>query len=82
MKKKKLINIATIETIMTTTIQVSNETKEKIGSFGKKGDTYEDIIKKLYDIAVRNQLREFLYSSSESISVDEARKRHEKTWST
>ena len=32
---------------MATTIQISNETKKLIGTFGSKEDTYEDIIKRL-----------------------------------
>ena len=33
---------------MTSTIQLSQETKRLIGTFGSKEDTYEDIIKRLY----------------------------------
>ena len=31
-----------------TTIAVSNEIKEKIKEFGNKGETYSDILEKLY----------------------------------
>jgi predicted CopG family antitoxin len=30
-----------------TTIQISKETREKLADIGKKGETYDDIIKKL-----------------------------------
>ncbi|MFA6073689.1 MAG: hypothetical protein WC758_06240 [Candidatus Woesearchaeota archaeon] len=66
---------------MITTIQITKDTKEMIGSFGTKEDTYEDIIKKLYSLAVKEQLREFLMSSQGTITLEEARKRHAKTWS-
>jgi len=66
---------------MQTTIQLSKETKEKIQSFGLKGETYEDIVRKLYDIAIKQQLREFLLSSENTISLEEAKKRHIKKWS-
>jgi len=66
--------MATIATIMATTIQISNETKNLIGTFGTKEDTYEDIIKRMYDIAVKEQLRTFLMSDENCISLDEARK--------
>ncbi len=63
-----------------TTIQLSKETKEKICSFGVKGDSYEDIIKRIYFLAVKEQLREFLLSSEGTISIDEARKELNKKW--
>lgn len=66
---------------MPSTIQISKETKEIIGSFGNKEDTYEDIIKRMYKLAVKEQLREFLMSSENTITLEEARKRHTKRWS-
>ncbi|MAH03884.1 hypothetical protein CMI39_03820 [Candidatus Pacearchaeota archaeon] len=65
---------------MTSTIQLSKETKEIIASFGHKEDTYEDIIKRLYSLAVKEQLREFLFSSRNTISIEEARKELDKKW--
>jgi len=65
---------------MTSTIQLSNETKKLIGSFGTREETYEDIIKRLYNLAVKNQLRDFLMSSGDFISLDEAKKRLNKKW--
>jgi hypothetical protein len=65
--------MATIASIMATTIQISNETKNLIGTFGTKEDTYEDIIKRMYKMAVKEQLREFLMSDENCISLDEAR---------
>lgn len=65
---------------MATTIQISRETKELIGTFGTKEDTYEDILKRMYKLAVKEQLREFLLSSEDCISIDEARKEAEKKW--
>jgi len=65
---------------MTSTIQLSNETKKLISTFGSKEESYETIIKKLYSIAVKTQLREFLMSSENTISLEEARKRHAKRW--
>ena len=63
-----------------TTIQISRETKELIGTFGSKEDTYEDIIKRMYTLAVKEQLREFLLSSEDAIPIDEAIKRAKKEW--
>jgi len=65
---------------MTSTIQLSKETKDIIASFGSKKDTYEDIIKKIYSLAVKEQLREFLMSSKNSIPIEEAIRRAKKEW--
>jgi len=65
---------------MPTTIQLSQETKNLLGSFGSKEDTYEDIIKRLYTLAVKEQLREFLLSSDKAIPIDEAIQRAKKRW--
>ena len=65
---------------MVSTIQISKETKNLIGSFGTKEDTYEDIIKRLYDLAVKEQLRQFLMSSDNCISLDKFKKEVEKKW--
>ena len=36
-----------------TTIQISPETREELREFGKKGETYDDVIHKLMDVAKR-----------------------------
>ncbi len=64
----------------TSTIQLSKEMKEKISSFGVKGESYESIIKRIYSIAVKEQLREFLMSDKGFISLEEARKELDKKW--
>ena len=64
---------------MSSTIKLSKETKELIGSFGDKSDTYEDIVKRMYTLAVREQTREFLFST-EAIPIQEAINRAEKRW--
>jgi hypothetical protein len=66
---------------MNSTIQLSQATKELISSFGRKEDTYEDIIKRMYDLAVKEHLRQFLMSTENTITLDEARKRLSKKWS-
>lgn len=65
---------------MSSTIQLSKETKSLISTFGTKEDTYEDIVKKMYKMAVKEQLREFLMSSENTISLEEARKKLDKKW--
>lgn len=63
-----------------TTIQLSKETKDKLSSFGMKGESYEKILKRIYFMAVKEQLREFLLSSEGTISIEEARKELNKRW--
>ena len=65
---------------MISSIQLSKETKRLIGTFGSKEDTYEDIIKRMYKMAVKEQLRELLMSSDNTISLKEARKELDKRW--
>lgn len=65
---------------MISTIQISKETKELISTFGTKEDSYEDIIKRMYKLAVREQLKEFLMSSENTITLEEARKELDKKW--
>ena len=63
-----------------TTIQLSKETRDKLSSFGIKGESYEEILKRIYNMAVKEQLREFLLSSEGTISIEEARKELNKKW--
>ena len=63
-----------------TTIQLSKEIKDKISTFGVKGETYDKILKRVYSLAVKEQLREFLMSSEVFISIEEARKELNKKW--
>ena len=64
----------------TSTIQLSVETKNRISSFGAKGESYDSIIKKIYSLAVKEQLRAFLMSDEGCITLEEARKELNKKW--
>lgn len=63
-----------------TTIQLSKETKDKIASFGSKGESYDQILQRLYDLAVKEHLREFLMSSENCVFVEDALKEAEAKW--
>ena len=65
---------------MKSTIQLSSDTKNMISSFGTKGETFETIIKRIYSLAVKEQLKEFLMPSERYLSIDEARAEVEKKW--
>ena len=64
----------------TTTIQLSKETKEKISSFGLKGESYDKILKRIYVLAVKEQLKDFLMSDKGFIPIEEAIKEADKKW--
>jgi len=72
--------MVTIVVIMNTTIQISKETKELISSFGSKEDTYEEIIKRMYRLAVNEQLRDFLLSSENTIEIERAIEISKRKW--
>jgi len=63
-----------------TTIQLSKETKNQLSSFGLKGESYDTILKRIYSLAVKEQLRQFLLSSEGCIPIEEAIKEAEKKW--
>ena len=63
-----------------TTIQLSNEMKRKISTFGTKGESYDTILKRIYSLAVKEQLREFLMSDDGFIPIEEAIKEADKKW--
>ena len=63
-----------------TTIQLSKETKDRISSFGVKGDSYDDILKRIYNLAVKEQLRSFLMDDKGFIDIEDAMKEAEKKW--
>ena len=63
-----------------TTIQLSKMLKEKISSFGQKGESYEDILKRIYALAVKEQLREFLMSDEGYVPIEEAVKEAGDKW--
>jgi len=61
-------------------IQISNKTRKLIRSFGLEKETDDKIIRRIYDFAVKEQLRRFLMSDENCISIDEARKIAEEKW--
>jgi len=63
-----------------TTIQLSKETKDKISSFGIKGESYDDILRRVYSLAVKEQLRNFLMSEEGFIPIEDAIKEADKKW--
>ncbi len=65
---------------MVTTISLSEEMKEKLRNLGKAGDTYDDIIRRMYEATKKTLLMQYLYDESESIGIDEAISEARKRW--
>ena len=62
------------------TIQLSKETKDKIASFGLKGESYDAILQRIYSFAVKEQLRKFLMSDEGFVPIEDAIKEANKKW--
>ena len=75
-----MVAIDIIDTMDITTIQLSRETKDKISSFGVKGESYDVILRRIYSLAVKEQLRAFLISDEGYIPVKEALERAKAKW--
>lgn len=63
-----------------TTIQLSKEMKRKIAALGSKGESYEQILNRMYELAFRENLRKFMVSHEGFVSLDEFEKEVEKEW--
>ncbi len=65
---------------MVTTISLSEEMKEKLRHLGKAGDTYDDIIRRMYEATKKNLLLQYLYDESDSAGIDDAIAEARKRW--
>jgi len=63
-----------------TTIALTKELKEKIQEFGNKGETFSDILQRLYNSAVQRQLHDLLFNEEGCVTIEEARKELNKKW--
>lgn len=65
---------------MTTTIAISNDTRDELKEFGLKGETYEDILKRILKSAKDRQLQDLLMDEKDTITVKEALNRAKAKW--
>jgi predicted CopG family antitoxin len=79
-KTVKYINYMDLTYHMTTTISISEELKSKLRNLGRAGDSYEEVITRMYEISKKNMLLSYLYDASDSISIDEAIARAKAKW--
>ena len=63
-----------------TTIAVTKDVKNKISEFGNKGETFSDILLKIYNAARKTQLREILMSDENCVTIEQAMEEAEKKW--
>lgn len=65
---------------MVTTISVSKDMKEKLRNLGRAGDSYDDILRRMYEATKSNLLLHYLYDTSDSVPIDEAIADAKKRW--
>lgn len=63
-----------------TTISLSEEMKEKLRHLGKAGDTYDDIIRRMYEATKKRLLLQYLYDESDSVGIDDTIADVRKRW--
>jgi len=66
--------------IMNTTISISEDVKKEIIKFGAKGETYNQILRRILDNAKERQLQELLMDEKDCVPIDDALKRAKKRW--
>ncbi len=75
-----MVPIVTMDKMEITTIQLGKETRDKISSFGVKGESFDKILRRIYSLAVKEHLREFLMSDDGFIPIEDAIKEADKKW--
>lgn len=65
---------------MATTISISEEMKTKLKDLGRTGDSYEDVIRRMYELTRKNILLAYLYDTTDSIPIDEAITQAKQKW--
>lgn len=61
-----------------TIIAISRNLKKKIAEFGNVGESYSDVLEKVYNATVKTQIRELLLKDEGFISLEDARKELDK----
>jgi predicted CopG family antitoxin len=69
-----------ISVIMATTIAISEKVRDDIKEFGSKGESYEEILRRLLTSAKERQLRDLLMDERETTTAKAALERAKKKW--
>ena len=54
-----------------TMIQVDTDVRDKIRSLGKMGETYSDVLKKLYKLAVLVEMEKYLMDVDDYVDIND-----------
>lgn len=65
---------------MATTISISEDMKTKLKNIGRTGDSYEDVIRRMYEMTRKNILLTYLYDTTDSMPIEEAIAEAKKKW--
>ena len=65
---------------MNTTISIPVTLRDNLQEFGNKGETYADIIGRLFESAKERQLQELLMDEKDTFSVKGALSKSQKKW--
>jgi len=65
---------------MNTTIAVSEEIRDQIKEFGRKGEKYEEILVRLLNSAKERQLQELLMDENGTMPIGTALDKAKKRW--
>ena len=65
---------------MATTISISFDLKEKLRNLGRGGESYEQVIRRMYDMTRKSILLTYLYDTSDSVTIDDAILEARKKW--
>lgn len=65
---------------MATTISISDDMKAKLKNIGRAGDSYEDVIRRMYEMTRKNILLTYLYDTNDGIPIDEAIAQAREKW--
>ncbi|MFH1175020.1 MAG: hypothetical protein V1725_07860 [archaeon] len=65
---------------MATTISISTALRDKLKNLGRTGESYEDVIARMYEATRKNLLLAYLYDTSDCVSIDEALAEARKRW--
>ena len=65
---------------MNTTISISKEVKEQMKEFGKKGETYNEILGRVLNNAKERQLQDLLMDEKDTLTVRKALDKAKERW--
>ncbi len=65
---------------MATAVSISDWMKGKLKNLGRAGDSYEDVIRRMYEVTRKNLLMAYFYDEPDSLSIDEAVAEARKKW--